>query len=48
MFWRLPKNIGGDCRDGCELFVKGNIPRFTNKQCMPVDELECDVVNKKI
>ena len=37
-----------ECRDVCDLFVIGKLPRFTNKQRMPVDELECETVNKKI
>ena len=27
--------------------MKVNLPRFTKKQSMPVDELECDMVKKK-
>ena len=28
--------------------MKVNLPRFTKKQSMPVDELECDMVKKKM
>ena len=48
MFCMWPKYIRHECRDGCELSVKGNIPRFTKKQRMPMDELEFDMVKKKI
>ena len=39
LFWRWPMYIRHDCGDGCDLFVKGKLPLFTNKQCMPVEKL---------
>ena len=47
LFWMWPKDIRRECKDGCELFVKGRIPQFTKKQRMPVDELVYEMVNKK-
>ena len=48
MFWRWPKDIRHECRDGCDLFLKGNLLQFTKKQQMPVDKLEFYMVKKKI
>ena len=39
LFWRWTMDIRHGCEDGCELFVKGKLPLFTNKQCMPVEKL---------
>ena len=48
LFLRWPKDIHHECRDGCEIFVKGELPRFTKKQRMPVENLEFDMAKKKI
>ena len=48
IFWRDPKDIRHECRDGCELFVKGKLTRFTKKQIIPVDKLEFDTVKNNI
>ena len=39
LFWRYPKDISQEFSDRCELLVKGNLPRFTKKQRMPMDKL---------
>ena len=36
-FWRWLKEIRQECRDGCNIFVKGLLPCFTRKQRMPPD-----------
>ena len=48
MVWRWSKYIRHECRDRCDLYVKGNIPCFANKQRIPVDKLEFYMVKKKI
>ena len=48
LFWSRPKDIRHECRDGCKLYVKVNLPSFTKKQRMYVDKLEFDMVKKKI
>ena len=48
LFWRRPKDIRREYRDGCELFVKGKLPRFIKKERIPVENLESDMVKKKI
>ena len=35
LFWRWPKEIRKECRDGCSIYIKGPLPRFTKKQRMP-------------
>ena len=47
LFWRWPKYIRREYRDGCELFVKGKLLRFTKKKRMLMEELECEMVKKK-
>ena len=48
LFWGRPKDIRRECRDRYDLFVKGKLPRITKEKRMPVYELECDMVKKKI
>ena len=37
LFWRWPKEIRKECRDGCSIYIKGPLPRYTRKQRMPPD-----------
>ena len=48
LFWMWPKDIRYEYRDGCEMYLKVNIPWFTKKHRMPVDKLEFYMVKKKI
>ena len=48
LFWRWPKDISQEFRNGCELFVKGKLPKFTKKQRMPVDNLGLEMGKNNI
>ena len=47
-FWRWPKEIMQECRDGCNIFVKGRLPCYTRKQRMPPDPSDFAKVAAKI
>ena len=47
-FWRWPKEIMRECRNGCDIFVKGCLPRFARKQRMPPDPEDFAKVAAKI
>ena len=47
-FWRWPKEIRQECRDGCNIFVKGPLPCFTRKQRMPPNPANAAKVAAKI
>ena len=36
LFWRWTKDIMKEFRDGCEIFIKGKLPRFTKNQQVPI------------
>ena len=48
LFWRWPIEIRRECRDGCDIFVKGPLPRYTRKQRLPVDATERSLLMDKI
>ena len=37
-----------ECRDGCDIFVKGPLPRYTRKQWLPLDPAEKSLLISKI
>ena len=48
LFWRWPIEIRRECRDGCDIFVKGRLPRYTRKQRLPVDAMERSLLIAKV
>ena len=47
-FWRWPKEIKEDMRDGTPLFIKGALPRYRKPQRVPRDPKVADMVASKL
>ena len=37
-----------ECRDGCEIFIKGKLSRFTKNQRVPTDPAEFEMIKKNL
>ena len=37
-----------ELQDGCEIFIKGNLPSFTKNQRVLIDPAEFEMINKKV
>ena len=48
LFWRWTKDIMKEFRDGCEIFNKGKLPRFTKNQRVTTDTGEFEIIKKNV
>ena len=47
LFWRWPREIRKAARDGCEIFVRQKLPRWTRTQRLPKEQYMIEKMTKK-
>ena len=47
-FWRWPKQIRNEIRDGTPVYVEGKLPNFRQRQVFRLEDNEFDLLKKKV